>query len=224
MLLARVLRDLISGRPDPAPGASTAPTPARAGPSVLNVGGGSKAIPIPPHYAGWNHLLLDIDASGHPDIVGDARELDILEPDQFDAIYCSHNLEHYYRHDGQRVLAGFLRVLKPAGFAEIRVPDLMSVMQKVIGAGMDIEDTLYVSPSGPIAVRDVFYGLARQIESSGVDFYAHKTGFSEASLQAFLTAAGFACAIVHAKPEAFELRAFAFKAEPTIAQRALLGL
>jgi len=28
---------------------------------VLNVGGGSKNIPIPPLYSGWEHVLLDID-------------------------------------------------------------------------------------------------------------------------------------------------------------------
>jgi hypothetical protein len=29
---------------------------------VLNVGGGSKVIPVPEHYGGWEHVLLDIDA------------------------------------------------------------------------------------------------------------------------------------------------------------------
>ena len=72
---------------------------------VLNVGGASKTIPIPPHYAGWEHLLLDIDPRGEPDIVCDARELTSLPPAQFDAVYCSHNLEHYYRYDGRRVRA-----------------------------------------------------------------------------------------------------------------------
>ena len=28
---------------------------------VLNVGGGSKEIPIPEHYEGWEHVLLDLD-------------------------------------------------------------------------------------------------------------------------------------------------------------------
>src|SRR6266446_7887238 len=46
-----------------------------------------------------------------------------LAASQFDAVYCSHNLEHYYRHDGATVLRGFLHVLKPDGFAEIKVPD-----------------------------------------------------------------------------------------------------
>ena len=62
---------------------------------LLNVGGGSKTIAIPPHYAGWEHLLLDVDTKSAPDVVCDARELASLPAAQYDAIYCSHNLEHY---------------------------------------------------------------------------------------------------------------------------------
>ena len=78
----------------------------------LNVGGNSKTISLPPQYADFEHILLDIDPKGSPDIVCDARDLEELEAGQFDAVYCSHNLEHYYRHEVKRVLAGFLHVLK----------------------------------------------------------------------------------------------------------------
>lgn len=61
---------------------------------VLNVGGNTKAIPLPPEYAGWEHVLLDIDPKGNPDVVCDARELTTLPSATYDAIYCSHNLEH----------------------------------------------------------------------------------------------------------------------------------
>jgi hypothetical protein len=223
MLLARVVRDLIRNRDavkaDPRPA-----TAADDRPSVLNVGGGSKQIPIPDHYRGWNHLLLDIDPKGGPDVVCDARELAGLAAGRFDAVYCSHNLEHYYKHDGARVLRGFLHVLKPHGFAEIRVPDLRSVMKRVVATGMDIEDVLYVSASGPITVRDVIYGWGRQIEASGDDFYAHKTGFTPASLRGVLERAGFVEVFIEEAEAAFEVRAVAFKTRPTESQRRLLGM
>jgi hypothetical protein len=79
---------------------------------VLNVGGHDKRIPLPPQYAGFEQLLLDIDPAVAPDILCDARELSKLESGQFDAVYCAHNLEHYYRHDVPKVLAGFLHVFK----------------------------------------------------------------------------------------------------------------
>jgi predicted SAM-dependent methyltransferase len=93
---------------------------------VLNVGGNCKAIPLPEHFSGWEHILLDIDRKDDVDIVCDARRLVDLEGNKFDAVYCSHNLEHYYLYDAHKVLAGFHHVLKPNGFAHIRVPDVVS--------------------------------------------------------------------------------------------------
>jgi len=60
---------------------------------VLNVGGNSKAIPLPPQYEGWDHVLLDIDQKGNPDVLCDARELITLPESVYDSVYCSHNLE-----------------------------------------------------------------------------------------------------------------------------------
>ncbi len=217
MVLLRYFRDL--RKP-----AATAPAVADIRPRLLNVGGGSKDIPISPHYRNWRHDLLDIDPSGKPDVVCDARKLHTLAAGQYDAIYCSHNLEHYYKHDGPKVLMGFLHVLKPDGFAEIRVPDMNSVMKRVVDANLDIEDILYQSSAGPISVRDVFYGFAKQIEDSGMDFYAHKTGFTTQSLEALLRRSGFPNVYMFVSEETFELKAFAFKREPTAAQRKLLEL
>src|SRR4051812_19058162 len=97
--------------------------------SFLNVGGGNKNIPLPAYYEGWEHVLLDIDPKGKPDVVCDARQLSQLPTSQYDAIYCSHNLEHYYHHDVAKVLAGFLHVMKDNAFAHIRVPDMGELMK-----------------------------------------------------------------------------------------------
>lgn len=189
---------------------------------VLNVGGNSKEIPLPPEYAGFDHLLLDIDPKGAPDIVCDARELATLEGGVFDAVYCSHNLEHYYRHDVPRVLSGFQHMLKDGGFAHIRVPDINEVMRLTVERGLDIDDVLYTSPSGPIMVLDVLYGYAAQIERSGQDFYAHKTGFTQKSLLSALERAGFSR--IYSSLGNLEISAFAFKGEPDAAVCALFNL
>ena len=189
---------------------------------VLNVGGNSKDIPLPPQYAGFEHLLLDIDPSGKPDVVCDARNLTTLEAGAFDAVYCSHNLEHYYRHDVPKVLGGFLHVLKEGGFAQIRVPDLAVVMKATIDRGLDVEDVLYESAAGPITVLDVLYGLGSEIEQSGQDYFAHKTGFTQKSLAKALNKAGFTK--VFSGLGNFEISALAFKGEPENGTRALFGL
>jgi SAM-dependent methyltransferase len=159
---------------------------------VLNVGGNSRDIPLPPVYQGWENVLLDIDPRAKPDVLCDARELARLPGGEFDAVYCSHNLEHYHRHDVPKVLAGFRHVLKPQGFAHIRVPDMAEVMRQVVQKGLDIDDLLYQSAAGPITVRDVIYGYGVEIERSGNDFFAHKTGFTHKSLDAMLRSCGFA--------------------------------
>ena len=158
---------------------------------LLNVGGNSKEIPLPPQYRGFDHVLLDIDPQVLPDIVCDARELHTLQEAQFDAIYCSHNLEHYYRHDVSKVLSGFLHVLKSGGFAHITVPDIHQVMRATIDRGLDIDDVLYESVAGQITVLDVLYGYSAEIERSGKEFFAHKTGFTQKSLATALKRAGF---------------------------------
>jgi hypothetical protein len=190
--------------------------------SVLNVGGGSKATAIPEYFAGWRHDLLDIDPRGGPDIVCDARELTRLPSGTYDAIYCSHNLEHYYRHDGLEVLRGFLHVLNDTGFAEIRVPDIARVIAVLYEQQLELDDVLYHSPAGPISAHDVVYGLQSEIKQSGQDFYAHKTGFTRKSLSTFLMEAGFQRVYLATEPF-LAVHALAFKAEPTVEQRALLG-
>ncbi len=190
--------------------------------TVLNVGGNSKAIPLPAPYAGYEHLLLDIDPTGKPDICCDARKLASLEAGQFDAIYCSHNLEHYYHHDVSKVLAGFRHVLRGDGFAHIRVPDVGAVMRASVERGLDIEDVLYQSSLGPIMVMDVLYGYGKQIESSGVEFFAHKTGFTQKSLSKALVQAGFSK--IYCVAEKLEVTAWAFKGTPSVETRALFNL
>jgi ubiquinone/menaquinone biosynthesis C-methylase UbiE len=189
---------------------------------VLNVGGNSKDIALPPQYANFEHVLLDIDPQGSPDIVCDARELTSLEAGQFDAVYCAHNLEHYYPHEVPKVLGGFMHVLDKEGFAQVRVPDIPAVMRASIEQDLELEDTLYQSTVGPITIRDVIYGHAAEIEQSGQDFYAHKTGFSIKSLYAALLGAGFKrifCTLGD-----FEINAVAFKTEPYQASRNLFNV
>ena len=191
-------------------------------PTLLNVGGNNKSIALPDHFQSYEHLLLDIDPTVKPDVLCDARELSTLASGQFDAIYCSHNLEHYYRHDVPKVLAGFLHVLKPSGCVHIRVPDLIDVMKSTLDRKLDLDSVLYTSPAGPIDVLDVIYGWGEQIARSGVDFYAHKTGFSESLLTRVLKAAGFKS--IYVASGGLEISALAFVGQPSSEQRAHFGL
>ena len=189
---------------------------------VLNVGGGFKQISLPTFYDGWEHILLDIDPTGQPDVVCDARELSNMPPGDYDAVYCSHNLEHYFRHDVGRVLTGFLHMLSADGFAHIRVPDIGTLIQIVAENNLDIDDVVYTSNVGPITARDVLYGYGPEIQRSGSDFYAHKTGFTVKSLTNILLQFGFR--YVYTTASNLEIAAFAFSAVPTEFAAELLSL
>ena len=181
-------------------------------PMVLNVGGGSKAVAIPAHYDGWEHLLLDIDPKRGVDVVCDARLLaEKFLASSYDAIYCSHNLEHYYAHDIRRVLKGFLHVLTGQGFAEIRVPDIAELIKLMAAASLDFDSEIYKAAIGPITAHDMIYGYGPEIEQSGQDFYAHKTGFSRATLARTILSNGFAEVYFATPLPLFELHVFAFK-------------
>jgi predicted SAM-dependent methyltransferase len=188
------------------------PAPTRA---FLNVGGGDKRIEVSPYLKNWRHDLLDIDPSVHPDVCLDARRLVEQPPGVYDAVYCAHNLEHYYHHDAAQVARGFHHVLKPDGFAEVRVPDLGLLMQVVVERKLDLDSVLYTVPDkGPILVRDVIFGYGKEIQQSGADFYAHKTGFTTKSLFALFGKSGFTVAMT-APANPVEIRAFFFKREPS---------
>ena len=178
---------------------------------VLSVGSGPfKALPA--MYAGFELVRLDLDPAVEPDLLLDGRELATQEPAQFDAVFCSHNLEHYRRHEVPQVLAGFLHVLRPGGLAQIIVPDLQALMQVCITQNLDLEDLLYMAPIGPVRPLDVLFGHAATIEQTGDDFYAHRTGFSRRSLAGLVAAAGFGPMFV--RQDNLELNVVAFAGEP----------
>ena len=153
---------------------------------VLNVGGGCSDMPA--KYAQHTVLKLDIDPGTNPDICADAKNMGTLEPRQFDAVYCSHMLEHFYIHDVPSVLKGMKHVLRVGGFIEVHVPDLL-VLAKAM-AQHEPDDVWYESRSGPITYHDVMYGHGGCIAAGNL-FYAHKCGFSAKSLGNAVFSAGF---------------------------------
>ena len=162
--------------------------PIAVGKTVLNIGGATKEIPLPFEYRGCTQLLLDINAGPDVDIVMDARKLyedETIASDSLDAVYMSHVIEHFDNHDIATVLKGVHRVLKPGGVIDIYTPDMEQVFD-ALASGKEMDDEAYVSGIGPILYRDILYGLGSEIERSGNDHYAHRTGFTESRLRKVL--------------------------------------
>jgi hypothetical protein len=157
---------------------------------VLNVGGGGSRE-LPPLFTGYECHVLDIDPAVKPDVLCDALEMRGLEPESYDGVLCSHNLEHFYAHDVPTVLSGFLHVLKPGGMVQIVVPNLAGLFDAMRQNNLDLGDVWYRTGSGgAVTFHDVLYGWG-PIMKEGNLYYAHKCGFTTHTLSKVLAESGF---------------------------------
>jgi hypothetical protein len=145
----------------------------------------------------------------------------VLDPETFDAVYASHMVEHFYRHELSSVLRGFRHVLKHNGYVHIQVPNLKVLFERMVAEGKDIEDVMYVSPAGPIKAVDMIYGLGVFVEVAGEPM-THKNGFTPKSLGTALFANGFPHVFIGTKE--LDIGAFAFKDRPSAQQVKELNL
>lgn len=146
--------------------------------SLLHIGCGSD--PLPAWLGMYHEIRLDINPANSPDIARDMRDLDGVGT--YDAIYCSHALEHLSPHEVVPALIGFRSVLNPEGIVILFVPDLEGVQAT--------DEILFNSPAGPICGMDLIYGYRPALAEN--PYMAHKTGFNAGSLHAAMVAAGFA--------------------------------
>lgn len=145
--------------------------------SLLHIGCGSDQLPT---WLGmFDETRLDINPANNPDIVRDMRDLTGLSG--YDAIYCSHALEHLSPHEVVPALVGFHAALNPDGVAIVFVPDLEGVSAT--------DEVLFVSPAGPICGLDLIYGYRPAL--AGNPYMAHKTGFTAETLDQAMIEAGF---------------------------------
>jgi hypothetical protein len=156
----------------------------------------------------WQEIRFDIDPACAPDILGTVVDMSGVADASVDAIYSAHNIEHVYPHEVPLVLKEFLRVLSTDGFVVLTCPDLQSVCEHV--ARDRLLETLYVSPSGPIAPLDVLYGHRPSL-AAGKHYMAHKCGFAFSALSGLFLNLGFGKVFGGRRPQAFDLWLIACK-------------
>lgn len=146
--------------------------------SLLHVGCGGDPIP---EWAQdkFNEVRFDISPDHNPDIVGCMVNMGSIGP--FDAIHCSHALEHLMPYEVPVALKEFYRVLNPDGFAVVFVPDLEDVRAT--------EEVLFNAPGGPITGLDLIYGLRKVLDQ--MPYMAHRTGFVSSTFEQAFRQAGF---------------------------------
>jgi hypothetical protein len=149
----------------------------------------------------WEEVRFDIDESVDPDIVGTIVDMQNVESGSVDAIYSSHNIEHVYPHE-------FERVLTPNGFIVITCPDLQSVCKLI--AEDKLLEPAYTSPAGPVSPLDILYGHRPSLQQ-GHYYMAHKCGFTLNVLIAVIKGRGFNSVAGMRREQCFDLFAIGFK-------------
>jgi SAM-dependent methyltransferase len=196
-------------------------TDRRMAADVLHVGCGvyeTEKLPLMFRHSGWREIRLDIDPDVDPDVIASITDMQVISDAAVDAVYSSHNVEHLFPHEVPLALREMNRVLKPNGFAFIKLPDLQEVARFI--ADGKLEDALYMSPVGAIAPLDILYGH-RPALARGNTFMAHRTGFTGSTLGTALIAAGFAAVMMQRDLPSFALTAIAFRSRPDAGQTAL---
>jgi len=122
----------------------------------------------------WEEVRVDIDEDVNPDIVASMTDMSVVNSNDFDAIYSSHNIEHLFSHEVPVALKEMYRVLNDDGYLIITCPDLVSVCSEV--AKGKLTEPLYQSGLGPISALDILYGLRSDI-AKGNHYMAHNCGF-----------------------------------------------
>lgn len=155
--------------------------------SALHVGCGPATLPAALFPAEeWREIRLDIDPDVAPDVVASLTDMPIADG-SVAAVYSSHNVEHLHAHEVPRALAEFHRVLRPGGFCLIVAPDFGQAAEWIAQGGA--EAVAYEAPCGPVTPMDIVFGHRGM--TAGNPFMAHRTGFTLASLEAAMRAAGF---------------------------------
>ena len=150
------------------------------GKKVLHVGCGNS--PLPAWLADNVETRFDIDASCHPDICGDMRNVaEAVGDERFDVVFSNHAVEHLYPHEVVPTLIGFKRALVEGGVAIVVVPNLKGITPS--------QEVIYESPCGPITGQDMYYGKVSLLET--MPYMAHHNGFLKESLEQVFSEAGF---------------------------------
>ncbi len=159
---------------------------------MLNAGSGAtnRAMHAAFDPVEWKEARIDIDPSAAPDLVGSIVDMRaLIEDGSFDAIWCSHCIEHLHDHEVLPALREFRRILSNDGFAVVNCPNLAAIAKMIVSE--DIDSIAYLSPAGPIRPLDMIFGHSPSIEAGHVHM-THRTGFTADRLGRLAVRAGFA--------------------------------
>jgi len=190
---------------------SPAPQPDKRPNLLVNLGSGPKgSARLPPMFADWRELRVDIDAKVAPDILADVTDLSAIESGSVDAVWSAHCLEHLYLYEVGTAIAEVYRILADDGFLCVIVPDLQTIADYI--ASDRLHEVVYESPAGPVIAHDILFGFGPHLAQGRIKM-AHNCGFTPTLLLQKLREAPFA-QIVLRRRSGHELGGLACKRAP----------
>jgi len=127
---------------------------------------------------------VDVRPDSAADVVADAWQTDMFEPDSAELVYSRHMLEHLDPDDGRRTLRAWFALLRPGGVLNVIVPDVLFHARQILGLAEGPFDKQFDHACAG------FWGW-RDPQRGGHREDAHRWGYTEESLTLELTTAGF---------------------------------
>ncbi len=114
---------------------------------TLNVGAGERTYAFYPtkNFECTNFDMRDKEGI---DVVGNVRNLSMFEDEEFDFILASDIIEHFPVAEAPAVLKEWLRVLKPGGTIEFRLPNLAAICKQYFDGGFNARNISWLLYGG----------------------------------------------------------------------------
>ena len=146
-------------------------------------------------------MRYDGDPNVRPDVVCDLMKIP-EPPDYFDIVHSRHALEHFAPMDTVKAVKEWIRILKPGGQLQIKVPSLTHAARQIVRAA---DDPDFVSDEYPLLQ---LYGAQTGADDSEV----HRNAFTKNALQSVLEVAGLDNVVVEETEEGQNLFGTGIKA------------
>ncbi|MBA7517203.1 hypothetical protein ES705_09256 [subsurface metagenome] len=121
-------------------------------------------------------LHIDLGPYSHVDYRTSVDVLDMFQDNTVSLIYAAHVLEHFSRHDIERVLTEWYRVLKKGGILRLAVPDFRACVDRYLENGGDLTEILGLLIGGH---KDEYDRHGMIFDERLLSDYLQRAGFSK---------------------------------------------